>query len=332
LIVVAVACAVATTLLFLQKREVANLVRQLGFIRNQNTRARLTLDNSYAGEMRRLTLAINALIDQQQQQRTELAALDTEMRHALTNISHDLRTPLTSAVGYLQLLEDEKLSDEQRGTYTATARTKLESLTVMLDQLMAFSRLIEQGSEQRDLEQVNLSSLLRTSLAGWYDDLRLAGFEVKTDIPEQPVPVIANSESLQRIIQNLVGNALAHGYDLLRVSLVVGGAEILNADGTDADGTTSTGAKDVAGPSWAVMSFANRVAEPDALQAERLFNRFYTADVSRSGKGTGLGLAIVRSLAVAYGGSAAVRQDGDLLEISVTLPVSGAQNGDGLGS
>jgi signal transduction histidine kinase len=348
----ATACAVAIALLFLQKREVASLVRQLGFIRKQNTRARPTLDNSYAGEMRQLALAINALIEQQQQQRTELAALDTEMRHALTNISHDLRTPLTSAVGYLQLLEDEKLSDDQRCAYTATARTKLESLTVMLDQLMAFSRLIEQGSEQRDMEQVNLSSLLRTSLAIWYDDLRLAGFEVETDIPEQPVLVIANSESLQRIIQNLVGNTLAHGYGLLRVSLVVGGAEMMHADGmsagwaTNAEATASnkgTAGKGVidksaagkvmadksaadkgaADHNWAIMSFANRIAEPDALQAERLFNRFYTADVSRSGKGTGLGLAIVRSLAVAYGGNAAVRQDGDLLEISVTLPVSG---------
>jgi signal transduction histidine kinase len=264
------------------------------------------------------------------------------MRHALTNISHDLRTPLTSAIGYLQLLEDEKLSDEQRGAYAATARAKLESLTVMLDQLMAFSRMIEQGSEQRDLEQVNLSSLLRTSLAIWYDDLRLAGFEVKTDIPEQPVLVIANSQSLQRIIQNLVGNALAHGYGLLRVSLVLGGAEKIRVGGTGAGETTNVQAgasnkaaadkgtvdknmadKGAADHSWAIMSFANRVAEPDALQAERLFNRFYTADVSRSGKGTGLGLAIVRSLAVAYGGDAAVRQDGDLLEINVTLPVSG---------
>lgn len=316
LIVMAAAFVGAITALFLQKREIAKLVGQLGFIRSHDTRARLTLGSSHTGELRQLTLAINALIEQQQQQRTELAALDTEMRHALTNISHDLRTPLTSAVGYLQLLEDENLDAESHRTYRATVRAKLEGLTIMLDQLMAFSRLIEQSNGQRDLEQVNLSSLLRSSLAVWYNDLRLAGFEVETDIPEQPVLVIANSESLKRIIQNLVGNALTHGYGLLRVSLVVNrtnGASV----------AANAGDRDVVDHNLAIMSFVNRVAEPDALQAERLFNRFYTADVSRSGKGTGLGLAIVRSLAAAYGGDATVRQDGDLLEISVILPLSG---------
>jgi signal transduction histidine kinase len=312
----AAACMVAIYLLFLYRREIANLVRQLDFIRSHDTRARLTLGSLHAGEMRQLALAANALIDQQQQQRAELTALDTEMRHAMTNISHDLRTPLTSAVGYLQLLEDEKLDDEQRRAYTATAHTKLENLTVMLDQLTAFSRLIEQGSEQRELEQVNLSSLLRASLAVWYDDLRLAGFEVEVDIPEQPILIIANKESIQRIIQNLVGNALAHGHGLLRVSLVLGRESRVSADMV-----ASVVDEDVHDQGLATMSFVNRVAEPDALQTERLFNRFYTADVSRSGKGTGLGLAIVRSLATVYGGSAAVYQNGDLLEISVTLPV-----------
>ncbi|MDR3307754.1 MAG: GHKL domain-containing protein, partial [Coriobacteriales bacterium] len=163
-----------------------------------------------------------------------------------------------------------------------------------IDQLFAFTQLVE--GEAPAFEHVNLSSVVRDMLASYYDDFTHAGFVVEAEVPEQPVNVVANEDAVRRIVQNLLGNALSHGSSQLSVQL-----------------EASSERQPVQ------LTIANRVTKPEALVVDQIFNRFYTADVSRTTRSTGLGLAIVKLLAEQMNGSVNATLEGDMLAITVVL-------------
>ncbi|MDR1713026.1 MAG: HAMP domain-containing histidine kinase [Coriobacteriales bacterium] len=316
------------------KHDVRQTTRQLHYILSQDTRITLTT-TTFNREIAELQEAINTLILRQQAARTDFEREELAIRQAIANVSHDLRTPLTSALGYVQLIEDEQATPEQRQQYAAIVRAKLDALTALIEELFAYSRLAE--GEPLKLERLDLAALTREALAISYTDFEAAGFQVQVEIPEQPIPLIADAEALRRILQNLLANALVHGCDMLTVQ--VSGA-----------------------PASPRLAVSNTVPRPEAIDPDRLFERFYTADPARSQRqqppyashsahssqpphasptlpaspasqlsnvsqtppSSGLGLAIVKSLAEKHQAHLSATLQGDTLTITLEFPANAA--------
>jgi signal transduction histidine kinase len=291
-LVVAIGVAVAL------HRDIRDMTAQLAFARRNATDIQLTT-RTFFRRITRLEAALNELFEEHRYVVLESRRAEAATQRALTNISHDLRTPLTSARGYLQLVEDAQTSEAQRAEYLRIVGERLDALTSLIDQLFEFTRIIEgRDAAFERLEQLELAALLRDVLATHYEELEQAGLVVETSLPGEPVWVVGDAEALERIFANLVTNAIAHGTDRLTVRL---------------DGST------------AEVGFANRVPPEDlaGLDVDHLFERFYTADLSRTNQSTGLGLAIVKTLAERMGVRVSATLEGDLLEIRLAFRKDG---------
>jgi len=278
------ACLLRLTFL---KREVRNLNIALLAIVNTDTNAQLTMltsDKSIAAFVK----AINLMLERNRRNFVEKVRIETDLKRAITNISHDLRTPLTSARGYLQMLESSELDAETKARYLSIIQERLDALQTLMNSLFEFARVME-GDVTIDMQQVNICNVLRDVLSANFTELDSRNFTVDTDIPDTPVLCLCDTDTLQRVLQNLIKNAYTHGREYLRIRL---------------DGST--------------IEIANKLnGQVDTTQ---IFDRFYTADASRSNKSTGLGLAIVKELMGHMGGQVSASTEGDMLVMRVTLP------------
>ena len=258
------------------------------------TTARLALPCPSAGAEELLS-CLNQLLELRQEERALYRRKEQELRRQIANVSHDLRTPLTSILGYLQLLEGEGLPLEKRAEYLAVIEGRARTLQTFIAAFYDLSR-IEGGELPLEREQVDLSRALSDQLAAAYEQIEAAGLAVEVDIAPGLPPVWADSGAVTRIFSNLLTNALRHGEDTLSVRLYREGGVILSA-------------------------FSNRAEGLTAEDAAHVFERFYTADKMRTGQSTGLGLAIVKALAERMGHTVAARWEDGVFTIEVRWSV-----------
>ena len=271
------------------------LGRQVRFLagRERLSNARLTCGSRLPG-MVGMVDAVNAEIDAADSERVEALRAADEFSRGLSALSHDVRTPLTGARGYLQLAREETdpgRKDEQ----LAAADARLAAMSGLLDELFSYARAADPDIPL-ELRPVALRPLLEQVLLGHYPEFEAHGWEPVLACGE--VSVTADKEALVRMAENLVANALRHGSGPLTVRV--------RADGE------KSGEKNAV-----VVQFSNPVADPSAIDADRLFERFYQADTSRSTAGSGLGLSVAAKLAAAQGMDLSARIDG--AELVVTL-------------
>ena len=232
-----------------------------------------------------LLAGLNDLLELRQQERADYRRKEQQLRRQIANVSHDLRTPLTSILGYLQLLEQEDLSPEKREEYFQIVEGRARTLQSFIASFYDLSR-IEGGELPLERELVDLGRTLSDQLAAAYEQIEEAGLEMEVDVADGLPPVWADSGAVTRVFSNLLTNALRHGTGALSVKLYREGGCIVSAFSNQAEGIT---AEDV----------------------DHVFERFYTADKMRTGQSTGLGLAIVKALAERMGHTAAARwEDG----------------------
>ena len=258
------------------------------------TTARLALPCPSAGA-EELLFCLNQLLELRQEERALYRRKEQELRRQIANVSHDLRTPLTSILGYLQLLEGEGLPLEKRAEYLAVIEGRARTLQTFIAAFYDLSR-IEGGELPLEREKVDLSRALSDQLAAAYEQIEAAGLAVEVDIAPGLPPVWADSGAVTRIFSNLLTNALRHGEDTLSVRLYREGGVILSA-------------------------FSNRAEGLTAEDASHVFERFYTADKMRTGQSTGLGLAIVKALAERMGHTVAARWEDGVFTIEVRWSV-----------
>ena len=273
----------------LEKGLCQNVEQMRAQMRNETT-VRLSLACPSAG-VEALLVCLNELLELRQAEGVAYREKERAMRQQIANVSHDLRTPLTSILGYLQLLEGEDLSPEKRAEYLRVIEGRARTLQTFIAAFYDLSR-IEGGELPLEREKVDLGRLLSDQLAGAYEQIEQAGLEMEVELAEGLPPVWADGGAAARIVSNLLTNALRHGTDTLAVRLYLDGTQIVSA-------------------------FSNRADDLTAEDAAHVFERFYTADKMRTGQSTGLGLAIVKALAERMGHTAAARWEDGVFTVEV---------------
>ncbi len=264
-LLLAALCAALGLRLYTLEKDIRSCARQL---REQpGTPVRMAAPNRAAEE---LLASINALLRLRQDDAAEHRRQERAIRQQISNISHDLRTPLTSILGYLQLLEGDSLTQEERGEYLEIVRGRAKSLQSLITGFYELSRL-EGGEYPLSREKVDLYHILSELAAEFYNDFEEAGFETTVELAENLPAVMADPAGVLRVFTNLIRNALEHGQTRMDIRLRREGSELLSVFANDASGLT----------------------EEDV---QHVFDRFFTADKMRTGQSTGLGLAIVKAL------------------------------------
>lgn len=239
--------------------------------------------------VRALAAQINVQLQALRRERLRLQNGDAALKAAVTNISHDLRTPLTAICGYLDLLEREPQSEKTR-RYLAVLRERTDAMCGLTEQMLAYSVVTAASDDAPALRPVCLNDLLEQSLAGFYAALSLRGIVPDIQLPDEKIIRQLDDAAVRRIFDNILSNAVKYSDGDLRVSLTAGG-EIV---------------------------FANHAAELGGVEAERLFDRFYTVETGR--RGAGLGLSIARLLTERMGGSVSLGYRDGVLSVSLRFP------------
>lgn len=232
---------------------------------------------------KRLAGAINVQLRKLREQRHRYVQGDTELKSAVTNISHDLRTPLTAIQGYLDLLEQVELP-EDGARYVEMIKNRAEHLTVLTEELFRYSVLLSEGKELAK-EPVVLNAVLEESVAGFYAVLTERGIEPQIRMPQEKVVRLLDASALTRVFSNLLNNALKYSDGDLDIELTEDGDII----------------------------FSNSAEELDEVQVGKLFDRFYTVEAAR--RSTGLGLAIAKTLVEQMEGNIRARYEEGKLRI-----------------
>ena len=231
---------------------------------------------------------INEQLQELQKQRYRFVQGDIELKNAVTNISHDLRTPLTAISGYLELLDKEEKSDTIE-RYIKVIENRIQDLIQLSEELFRYS-VITSAEQENDAETVVVNEVLEESILGFYAALQERGITPDISITETKVIRRMNRASLSRIFSNLISNSLKYSIGDLSIELTDDG-EIL---------------------------FTNTSPDLTEVQMERLFDRFYTVETAR--KSTGLGLSITRILTEQMNGTVSAWYRDHRLSISVKFP------------
>lgn len=239
------------------------------------------------------TLALADAVNALAQGAHEEHARELDRRRAfqrdLAALSHDARTPLAGAQGYLQLYEGA--SDEvERARCVREAAARLGALRELVDQLFEY---VKSSDEDRSLAlvDVRVCDVLADELAALFPAFAARGWAPRVELSDEDALVCADEEALRRIFANLAGNCLRHG----------AGAPTITQGGARGE----------------EISFRNRVEDPSRIDPQLLFARFYRGDVARAGEGSGLGLAIVANLAGRMGARVSARLEADELVLEV---------------
>lgn len=234
-----------------------------------------------------LASRINRQLRALRKERLKLQTGNDELTTAVTNISHDLRTPLTAICGYLDLLEQEPQS-EKSGRYLAVIRERTDAMRSLTEELFRYS-VITATTDELCMEEVFLNDILEQSLAGFYGALSARGITPELQMPEEKVARRLDAAALRRIFDNILSNAVKYSSGDLAVSLMPDGA----------------------------VTFSNSAPSLSRVQAERLFDRFYTVETACSS--TGLGLSIAKLLTEKMGGTITAEYESGHLQICIAF-------------
>lgn len=237
--------------------------------------------------VRTLAAQINNQLRVLRKERLKLQVGSDELTTAVTNISHDLRTPLTAICGYLDFLEQEPQS-EKSGRYLAVIRERTDAMRSLTEELFRYS-VITATTDELCMEEVFLNDILEQSLAGFYGALSARGITPELQMPEEKVVRRLDAAALRRIFDNILSNAVKYSSGDLAVSLMPDGA----------------------------VTFSNSAPSLSRVQAERLFDRFYTVETARSS--TGLGLSIAKLLTEKMGGTITAEYENGHLQICIAF-------------
>lgn len=264
-------------------KSMGEIASSLDNILDGDTNAVITV-SSVDGSVRKLAARLNKQLRGLRARRIRYENGDRELKEAVTNISHDLRTPLTSISGYLELLSQEEKSETVE-KYLDIIDNRTQTLKELTEELFRYAVILAQ--DEITLEMLDIKAVLEESILSFYGAMNEAGIVPELSITKNSVIRQSNRAALSRIFGNIIGNALKYSDGDLSVEL--------SDDGQ--------------------VTFKNHAHNLDKLRVEKLFDRFYT--VQEAHGSTGLGLSIARSLVEQLGGSIGAEYEDGVLRIEV---------------
>lgn len=301
LFVITIGTTVLILILFAWKTYRSRLSREMGLLMEQiHTMAEGSMESRIAevseksllypafAELENIESAMQKSVEKQMQ--AERLKIDL-----ITNVSHDLKTPLTSMVGYTDLLKKEDLTPAAQD-YVEVISTKQEQLKEMIQSLFELSKSTS-GTEKFQMEKMDMKRLLEQTLADMDDAIAQSGLSFRTALGEEPLPFLGDNGKMYRVVQNLVENILKYSLEGTRVYIDAGkeNGEIF-------------------------VTMKNISAYEMNFKAEEMMERFVRGDESRTSEGHGLGLAIASSYTANMGGRMELATDGDLFKVTLHFP------------
>lgn len=272
------------TKIYLLKKSAREITNQLDEKLSADTNTLIDI-SSGDKDMCRLTSNLNERLKVLRSERIRYQQGDTELKNAVTNISHDLRTPLTAISSYLDLLE---MNPEKSAEYTKIIRERIESLNQLTEELFRYS-VITSPENSDIIEPVVINNVLEESILSYYAVLYEHGINPEIDITDKPVIRNISRNAICRVFANLLNNAVKYSDGDLHISMTDKG----------------------------LITFANKSAELNEVQTKRLFDRFYTIENAR--KSTGLGLSIARVLIEQMNGTIFAEYSNNTLFIRIEI-------------
>jgi len=216
----------------------------------------------------------------------------------ITNVSHDLKTPLTSIINYVDLLKKEGLSKEEAKGYIDVLDRKSQRLKMLIDNLFEASK-IASGAVELNIEKVDVTALLQQALAELHEKINNSSLTFKLKVPKQRIYANLDGKKTWRVFENLINNILKYSQPKTRVYI-----DLIEED------------------SKIIITMKNISSYEMDFDKEEIFERFKRGDKSRNTEGSGLGLSIAKSILELQGGNLSIEIDGDLFKAEMTVPSS----------
>ena len=258
---------------------------QLDFLYENDTNMLIGTDTNliYLGQFKQ---RVNRFVEQWHKKRAEAAKKEQMISDTYTNLSHDIRTPLTSLDGYFQLLKDEK-DEKRQAHYRGIIQERIASLKDILEELFMFTKL-KNDTFNLEMDKCCVSRLLKQTVFAYYDEWKMRGIEPVADICDEQIFILANTQALKRVFQNVIKNGLVHGKSDIEIKLYT--IDSGKNAGSDRENKVVN------------IVVSNTIDDPENIDTSQVFERFYKADEARSVTSSGLGLSIAKELVERMGG------------------------------
>ena len=275
------------------QRQVKDICRQLAFLMKHDSNMLIHREFGLGG-IGMLSDRLNDLLELRRKEKRYYQEKETLIADTYTNLSNDIRTPLTSLDGYFQLMEACENVEEQR-RYLNIIHERIHSLNEMLEELFMFTKL-KNESYRLELTSCCINRILKETVFSYYDDWVRREIQPDIQITEEQLYIDGNKQGLSRIIQNVIKNGLDHGEKKIRI--------VLKRE-----------------QNRAVLRISNQVIASEQIDIEHVFDRFYKADAARSKTSTGLGLSIAREFVRRMNGEigAKIEENEFIVEMSFNL-------------
>ena len=275
------------------QRQVKDICRQLAFLMKHDSNMLIHREFGLGG-IGMLSDRLNDLLELRRKEKQYYQEKETLIADTYTNLSHDIRTPLTSLDGYFQLMEACENVEEQR-RYLNIIHERIHSLNEMLEELFMFTKL-KNESYRLELTSCCINRILKETVFSYYDDWVRREIQPDIQITEEQLYIDGNKQGLSRIIQNVIKNGLDHGKKKIRI--------VLKRE-----------------QNQAVLRISNQVIASEQIDTEHVFDRFYKADAARSKTSTGLGLSIAREFVRRMNGEIGAKIEENEFIVEMSFPI-----------
>lgn len=290
IIILVIIIIILLTYLFLYYSEIKNISKEIDNIKNMESN--ILIHSKYnLKNINNLICKINNLITESKDIKVDYSNKNKSLMKMMTNISHDLKTPLTSALGYIDIILKSDLSEEEKKKDLITIEKRLRRLEELISSFFEFSKIIS-TNKIPELKKINLISILEESVVVFYDDYKKSNRRILLDCNQRKIIINSNKMLLSRIFENLIGNAYKHSNSDLKIKV-----------------ESKYNIK---------IIFSNELLDND-IDVDRIFDEFYTVDISRTKEGTGLGLAIAKEFTKQLGGNIYAKKSNNELKIIIQI-------------
>ena len=279
-------CLVLIAKIYFMKKSIKEIELLLKDILKSNTNNLLTISSSDR-EIKKLTSVLNIELKELRKQRLQFETGNQELKSSITNISHDIRTPLTAISGYIDLIKENR-NDNRKEEYLKIVENKTNDLILLTEQLLDFSKTMDIGTKVKK-EKCLVNEILEETLANYYIVFKENNIIPKVEITKNKIFKIIDRNTIVRVFENILSNVTKYSNGDFKV--------ILDDEGK--------------------ITFSNKATSLDATTVEKIFNRYYTVENAK--KSTGIGLSIAKQLVELNGGTINAKYIKNYLIIEINL-------------